>query len=202
MKPLLGRFRFRPGSLKRILFNPFTLTTGTIALVVALFEIGNPVLDIIELNWLDLRFRTRVPLATTGDVVLATIDEKSLTDEGRWPWPRSKIAALVDALSRDGAKVIGFDITFAEPDENSRLGFVNDLAKKAESRGLNDTHLKDFIEESRANADNDQALVNALKRSTTPVVLGYFFHMSEIGVGYRLPPPDNWDGVFEHLTKK
>jgi adenylate cyclase len=190
MTSLLGRFRFGRRTLKRILFNPFTLTTATIVLVVALFEIGSPIFETIELNWLDLRFRIRGPLTPTPDVVLATIDEKSLTDEGRWPWPRSKIAALVDALSRDGAKVIGFDITFAEPDENSRLGFVNDLAKKVESRGLSDPQLTDFIQESRANADNDQLLVNALKRSKTPVVLGYFFHMSQMGVGYRLDQDD------------
>ena len=52
------------------------------------------------------------------------IDEKSLATEGRWPWPRSKLAALVDMLSRDGARVIGFDMAFLEPDENSQ----NDLA--------------------------------------------------------------------------
>jgi adenylate cyclase len=38
---------------------------------------------------------------------MAVIDEKSLEAEGRWPWPRSKLAALVDILSRDGARVIG-----------------------------------------------------------------------------------------------
>ena len=99
MKALLGSFRIKRRSLTRLLFNPLTLTAGTIVLVVALFEIGNPVLDIIELNWLDLRFRIRGPLTPTPAVVLAAIDEKSLSAEGRWPWPRSKIAALVDKLS-------------------------------------------------------------------------------------------------------
>src|SRR3989442_51622 len=190
MKSLLESFRIKRRSLTRLLFNPVTLTAGTIVLVVALFEIGNPVLDIIELNWLDLRFRIRGPLAPTPTVVLAAIDEKSLSAEGRWPWPRSKIAALVDKLSRDGAKVIGFDITFAEPDENSRLDFVNELAQKVESRALADPQLSAFIRESRANADNDQALVKALERSSTPVVLGYFFHMTEEGVGYQLDQDD------------
>jgi adenylate cyclase len=43
-------------------------------------------------------------------VVMALIDEKSLATKGRWPWPRSKIAALVDSLSQDKARVIGLDI--------------------------------------------------------------------------------------------
>src|SRR5262249_31311212 len=66
----------------------------------------------------------RGPLQPSPVVVLALIDEKSLDTEGRWPWPRSKLATLVDVLSHDGARVIGFDIGFLEPDENSQ----NDLA--------------------------------------------------------------------------
>jgi CHASE2 domain len=46
---------------------------------------------------------------------MAVIDERSLDAEGRWPWPRPKIAALFDALSRGGARVIPFDVAFAEP---------------------------------------------------------------------------------------
>jgi len=41
---------------------------------------------------------------------MALIDEKSLATKGRWPLPRSKIAALVDSLSQDKARVIGLDI--------------------------------------------------------------------------------------------
>jgi adenylate cyclase len=47
---------------------------------------------------------------------MAVVDERSLAAEGRWPWPRSRIAALVEALSRDGARVIAFDVAFAEPE--------------------------------------------------------------------------------------
>src|SRR5690554_608944 len=43
----------------------------------------------------------------------------------RWPWPRSKIARLIDILSRAEAKVIGFDIGFLEPDD---IAVENDSA--------------------------------------------------------------------------
>src|SRR5213593_324428 len=89
LKPLTRLWRKRRESkrrsLIRLLVNPATLTVGTIAWVVFLFIVGTP-LDRIELNWLDLRFRTRGPLKPTPDVVLAAIDEKSLAIEGRWPW--------------------------------------------------------------------------------------------------------------------
>src|SRR5215813_14297836 len=133
MKPLRGRLRSVAKSVPlkaqrdrvqalatSVLLHPLSLTLATIGVVVALFAAGPSVLERIELSWLDLRFRTRGPLVPKPTVVLAAIDEKSVDVEGRWPWPRSTIAALVDTLSRDGAKVVAFDVTFAEPDENSR----------------------------------------------------------------------------------
>src|SRR5437867_5749422 len=190
MKSVLSRLRFKPRSLKRFLFNPISLTVCTIVLVVTLFELGSPVLDVIELNWLNLRFRARGPLAPTPTVVLAVIDEKSLSDEGRWPWPRSKIAALVDTLSRDGARVIGFDIAFSEPDENSQVALIDQLARRVDALAIRDQRLADFITESRRHADNDRALAAAIKKSSAAVVLGYFFHMSEATLEYRLEPSE------------
>ena len=104
--------------------SPASLTLGTILVVVMLYVSGTPILDLIELKTYDLRLRSRGRMRPFPAVVLAVIDEKSLATEGRWPWPRSKLAALVDMLSRDGARVIGFDMAFLEPDENSQ----NDLA--------------------------------------------------------------------------
>ena len=99
-------------------FSPAFLTLGTILVVVMLYVSGTPILDLLELKTYDLRLRSRGQMQPFPAVVLAVIDDKSLATEGRWPWPRSKLAALVDMLSRDGARVIGFDMAFLEPDEN------------------------------------------------------------------------------------
>src|SRR5262245_52805770 len=104
--------------------SPAALTLGTILIVVMLYVSGIPILDLLELKTYDFRLRSRGQVRPFPAFVLAVIDEKSLATEGRWPWPRSKLAALVDILSRDGARVIGFNMAFLEPDENSQ----NDLA--------------------------------------------------------------------------
>jgi len=180
------RSAFRRVSLRSLLFNPASLTAATIAAVVALFVFDPPILDAIELNWFDLRFQARGPVAPQPRVVLAVIDEKSIAAEGRWPWPRSRMAELVDALSDDGAKVIGFDITFSEPDENSRLALVSRIERTVESLDIRDPKLVDFIRETRVDADTDQALAKALERSQAPIVLGYFFHMDRADAGQWL----------------
>src|SRR5439155_21412357 len=124
----------------------------------------------------------------TPAVVIAAIDEKSLEAEGRWPWPRSKIAALVDILSRHGARVIGVDIAFSEPDENSQLALIEQFAQQVDSLAIRDQRLSRFISDRRQYADNDLALAAAIKHSSAAVVLGYFFHMSEATLEYRLEP--------------
>ncbi len=165
---------------------PASLTLGTILVVVMLFLFGIPILDLIELKTYDLRFLSRGQLRPSPAVVMAVIDEKSLATEGRWPWPRSKIAALVDLLSRDGARVIGFDIGFLEPDENSQLALINQLSQKVDALAITQPQLTDFIRESKKRADNDLTLANAIKNSSAAVVLGYFFHMSEADLGYQI----------------
>ena len=44
------------------------------------------------------------------------IDDRSLAFVGPWPWSRYYLARLTEDIARDGAKVIGYDILFPEPD--------------------------------------------------------------------------------------
>lgn len=74
----------------------------------------------LELKALDYRFESRSdPTKSSKDIVLLGIDEASIEDYGRWPWPRDRFADLVRYLNRGGAKVIVFDILFLESNSNS-----------------------------------------------------------------------------------
>ena len=152
------------------------LLTG---LMLLFYLTGNPFLDRIELKSLDVRFLTRGPEPPGPFAVLATIDEKSLDEIGKWPWPRAKIGALIDRLSEEGARVIAMDIVFSEPDENNNLRFVESLQEETGTLGLKSPELQKFLEKARAEADNDRILATAISRSKATVVLGYFFHFSQ-----------------------
>lgn len=72
------------------------------------------------------------PSKASGDIVLVSIDDKSLRTVGRWPWPRRYHAQLTDALTEAGAKRIFFDVMFengSDPGED-RL-FAEAIAKSA-----------------------------------------------------------------------
>jgi adenylate cyclase len=165
---------------------PSTLTLTTILIVGCLFLIGISILDFVELKTYDLRFVSRGSRPSSPAVVMAVIDEKSLDAEGRWPWPRAKLASLVDALSRAGARVIAFDIGFSEPDENSQLAILDEISKRVGEIRATDRALADFLERSRQEADNDARLAAAIRKSSASVILGYFFHMTDASLNYGL----------------
>ncbi|MVW80774.1 CHASE2 domain-containing protein [Bordetella sp. 02P26C-1] len=48
------------------------------------------------------------------DVVLVAIDDQAIDELGRWPWHRALHAQLLDRLH--GARAVGLDIVFSEPD--------------------------------------------------------------------------------------
>ena len=165
--------------------NPLSITIYLTFLIVVVFFIGPSFLEVVELKTLDLRFKSRGFMQANDAIALAVIDEKSLDEEGRWPWPRSKIARLVDYLSDDEAKVIGFDIGFLEPDENN-LSFIQQLESKIGSLKLNNKELEKFLSESKMLADNDRILANSIKQSKAKVILGYFLHMDQKSLGYEI----------------
>jgi adenylate cyclase len=72
-------------------------------------------------------------------VRVVDIDEASLKKLGQWPWPRKKLAVLVDRLGELGAGAIVFDIVFPEPDRVSPRQLIDDpeFRKIASAAGAN-----------------------------------------------------------------
>ena len=169
--------------LKRLFrINAATITIGIIVLGVATYLRGVPFLDFMELKTVDLRFLSRGPVSPGPEVVLAVIDEKSLQEQGKWIWPRSKFAQLVRILSESGARVIAFDIGFLEPDKNSTVQAVTDFENIVKSLGIKDDELDAYLKQARQRADNDLIFAEAIKASKARVVLGYFFQMIPEGL--------------------
>ena len=67
----------------------------------------------------DVLLAARPEPATAPRITVVEIDDGSLQHEGQWPWPRHRVARLVDAIDAAGARVIGLDLLFAEPDRLS-----------------------------------------------------------------------------------
>jgi hypothetical protein len=105
------------------------LGRNALGLLIVLSFIGHaaywyriPIVDNLEAIIYDVRLRLTMPRGVDPRIVIVDIDEKSLKEEGRWPWRRDRLGLFLDKLlDQYKAKVVGFDIVFAEKDESSGL---------------------------------------------------------------------------------
>jgi adenylate cyclase len=163
--------------------SPLKIAGFIIFIALVLYFMDAPFLRFMELKALDLRMVSRGTLPTGGETVIVAIDEKSLSELGRWPWPRTTIAKLTDTLQEYGAKVVGFDIVFAEPDANSSLTTVAQLSKEVKRVGITDSRVIGMLEEKQKLADTDAALAHSIEKAKN-VTLGYFFHITKKEVAH------------------
>src|SRR5262245_33994625 len=59
-------------------------------------------------------------------VVIVDIDDASLATLGRWPWPRTRLARLIEATHRAGALAVGLDIIMSDADSLSPAALLVD----------------------------------------------------------------------------
>jgi len=91
--------------------------SGLIALLLMPLLFFKP-FGLIEGRLYDLFSTIAPPRPPQPGATIVAIDEPSFSEIGqRWPWPRDLHARLVESLRRAGAKVIAFDIIFAEPSD-------------------------------------------------------------------------------------
>jgi len=169
---------------KFALFYPLLICFFIIFAGIFAYWHGISFLDLMELKTIDLRFETRGQIPPSDHVVIAVIDEKSIDKEGKWIWPRSKMADLVTKLSKAGAKVIGFDIGFFEPDDKKIVSTINDIQRTIHNHDIRKNEIDNYLENLKKHANNDQLLADAIKNSSARIVLGYFFHMDSTESGH------------------
>ena len=96
----------------------YALTTATVcALALLAGVVGAPARAVMQNLVFDQyqRWKPR-PYAFDQPVRIIAIDDELLKRLGQWPWPRERLAALVEALKRAGAAAIAFDFLFSEKD--------------------------------------------------------------------------------------
>jgi adenylate cyclase len=98
----------------------------------------------------DLKFASRGPQPPKNKIVVIEIDSPSIDRFGRWPWHRDLTAFLIEKTMLAGAKVVGLDMVFSEPDprvpqelaELLKQQNIHDVADKFET----DPVLKNVIQ--------------------------------------------------------
>lgn len=126
----------------------------------------------------DVRFSALPPeRKPRSPILIIDVDERSIQQEGRWPWPRDKVARLLEHLQALGVTLIGLDVIFSEPELNPAHQLLSDPTLSI--------NLRQELDRLAASHDADSQLAAAVARNA---VLGYFFQAEDSSSG-ELPFP-------------
>ncbi len=163
-------------------------------LVVFLHQADSGVLRAVRdrLDWLvyDLRFNQTLPADPVPhrDVVIVDIDEASLAEVGHFPWPRSVLAQLIDRLVEAGVVVVGFDIVFAEAEENP----IRQVLREATPLlGDDAARLGELLAPVDEELDGDLLFarsISAAREAGIDIVLGYALTLEQNRAGVTGDP--------------
>jgi len=126
--------------------------------------------------------------ATLGEsrIAIVNIDEKSLKQLGRWPWPRSFIADMIQILKNNGARLIALDLLFTETELNQGLQEVRALEKSVLTREgptSKDAWLLQALRDIQGRLDNDRVLAKTVRECGNvmlPVLGAFGRYQSEV----------------------
>ncbi|MBN1005761.1 CHASE2 domain-containing protein [Amphritea pacifica] len=143
----------------------------TLLMLIPVFQDSRPaLLQRFEYDLYDIRLKHFAKREQDPRIVIVDVDEKSLAEQGRWPWNRAKLAQLLDQLfDHYGVAIAGFDMVFSEADSSIDLEQLATLLLEADQIPDLQRILKQL--------NPDQRLAAAIRER--PVVLGYSFDRSD-----------------------
>jgi adenylate cyclase len=130
----------------------------------------------MELASLDARFQLRGKTEADPRIVIVDVDQHAQEVLGRWPFPRSHFAHMLDVLREGGARVVVFDVTFSQPDD--AVEPIHRLQERLQGGGPRDPALARHLKDLEEQYDHDARFAAAIERFGS-VVLGNFFLYSQ-----------------------
>ncbi|MBK9160849.1 MAG: adenylate/guanylate cyclase domain-containing protein [Nitrosomonadales bacterium] len=142
----------------------------------------------------DYRLQLTMPRTVDERIVILDIDEKSLKEEGRWPWGRDRLSLLLDKLfDKHGIAVLGFDVVFAEKDESSGLRV---LQKIGQNQLKGDAQFQATLAQLQPQLEYDALFASKIRNRN--VVLGYYLtDQGDSNTSGVLPEPVFPAGTFK-----
>jgi CHASE2 domain-containing sensor protein len=150
---------------------PLLITAGLVLTICcSLLLIFQPLfLRQAELRLYDRMLNDYSSLPKSDVPVMVGVDEESLEAYGQWPWPRYRLAKLVERLRELGADVIALDFLMPEPDRTSPEVIMAERQRDLDSSGA-------YIDRPAPRDINSQRLAEAIAGGET--ILGYYFDFS------------------------
>ena len=151
-------------------------------LVVLAVVVLNKATDVVET--LERRFYDFSSTASgrqpSDRIAIIAIDDQSVRNIGRWPWPRDVHAQLIDMLAAAKAKTIVHTVFFFEPQTDRGLVYIRkmkDAIGQGEQTSVTE-QLGKVISEAEAALDTDSKLAASMAKAGN-VLIPSFFELAE-----------------------
>jgi len=130
--------------------------TGLVIILIFLIFAGSDFIASIERSAYDfgVRSSSRIP---SDKIAIIAIDDQSIDNIGRWPWPRDIHAAMHDILAKGGAKAVGQTVFFSEPQLDPGLQFIRELKQAFEESSISAVPM--YVEELALTIEGSRALL-------------------------------------------
>ncbi|MDJ0833372.1 MAG: serine/threonine-protein kinase [Gammaproteobacteria bacterium] len=99
---------------------------------------------------------------------IITIDEASLEELGKWPWPRSLLGVMVKKLDGVGARTVGIALPLHTAQSEFGVNRLDSMRDQYD--GKYEKTVKDMLFRARQRLDTDGALAANLKRADNTVL--------------------------------
>lgn len=119
-----------------------------------------PSLQVVTGFFTNFKFKMRGPEKQKNKIVIVEIDSDALAQIGRWPWHRDMTSYLIEKAYESGAKVVGLDVVFSEPDQR----VPDELGKLLTENNLN-SKIAEF--------ETDYTLEKTIHAHSDSLVLGW-----------------------------
>ena len=130
--------------------------TGLVITFIFLIFASSDFIASIERSAYDFGVRSSSRIASDKIAIIA-IDDQSIDNIGRWPWPRDIHAEMHDILSKGGAKAVGQTVFFSEPQIDPGLQFIRELKQAFEESSISAVPM--FVEELALTIEDSRELV-------------------------------------------
>lgn len=165
---------------------------GILVSLFFLFVSGSDLIQSLERKAYDLGVKatTRTP---SDKIAVIAIDDQSIANLGRWPWPREIHAKMIDILAAGHAKVIGHTAFFFEPQADAGLSYIYKIAdlvtKSSLQQSTDAPALNSLLLDAMQNLNNDQKLSDSMAKANN-VLLATLFDFGEPQGKPDQPLPD------------
>jgi eukaryotic-like serine/threonine-protein kinase len=121
-------------------------------------------------------------------IAVIAIDDQSIANIGRWPWPRDVHAELIDKLAAAKAKTVAYNVFFTEPQTERGLLFIRKI-KEALGPNADAEAVAKLMAEAEAALDNDGKLAASMAKAGNVLVPSAFVLGEPLGKADKDLPP-------------